>query len=337
MAALTCEETRELFSARLDDALSADERARLDVHLATCAECGREWARFTGTVGMLRAVAPVRAPAGFVDRVLAARPRPWYRRLARGLFTPWPVKLPLEAAAIVLVAGLAILLVQRSPELQHAARAPEPPAGVTLPPSAAPAPGTREPAPVQRPTGRESTPALADESTPPRAEAPAMERRTDSTTKRDRAPVAVPPAAPAEPPRLGEPSRATGAEAPDAGARAEADQERENAAARPSVPAPAPQKSGDLQTLSATGSVLARLRVADRAAAERSAADLVTRAGGQVVSRGEAPDAVVLRLVVPGGRWHEVRRDLEALGVLRLEGDPGGTAGPVRVTLWLEG
>ena len=57
--------------------------------------------------------------------MVAARPRPWYARLARGLLVPWPVKLPLEAAAILMVAGLAIMIVQRSPELQQASRLPE--------------------------------------------------------------------------------------------------------------------------------------------------------------------------------------------------------------------
>ena len=96
--------------------------------LVTCPECRREWQRFAATVGLLRAVEPARAPAGFVDRVLAgARPQPWYRRLARGLLVPWPVKLPLEAAALVMVAGLAVLVFQRSSDLQLATQAPEPP------------------------------------------------------------------------------------------------------------------------------------------------------------------------------------------------------------------
>jgi len=147
MAAVTCQETRELFSARVDDALTPEEQAQLDAHLATCAECAVEWQRFEGTVGLLRATAPARAPVGFVDRVLAARPLPWYRRLAQGVLVPWPVKLPLDAAAIVLIAGLAIMIFQHSPELQQAARAPEAPA-----PTAEPA-RSQAPAPAEPPRG----------------------------------------------------------------------------------------------------------------------------------------------------------------------------------------
>ncbi len=121
---MTCHDAREQFSALVDDALSADERATLDAHLATCADCRRELQRFRDTVALLRAVAPVRAPAGFVDRVLdAARPVSWPRRLVRGLFLPWPVKLPMEAAAIVLVAVGVGLVYRGTPEIQESTTA----------------------------------------------------------------------------------------------------------------------------------------------------------------------------------------------------------------------
>ena len=120
---MTCHDAREQFSALVDDALAPGERAALDAHLTTCADCRRELQRFRDTVALVRAVGPVRAPAGFVDRALeAARPVPWYRRLVRGLFLPWPVKLPIEAAAIVLVAVGVALVYRGAPELRQAAR-----------------------------------------------------------------------------------------------------------------------------------------------------------------------------------------------------------------------
>ncbi len=120
---MNCHEAREQFSALIDEALGADERAALEAHLATCADCRRELQRFRDTVSLMRAAAPARAPAGFVDRVLeAARPRPWPQRLLHGLFLPWPVKLPMEAAALVLVAVGVALVYRGSPELQQSAR-----------------------------------------------------------------------------------------------------------------------------------------------------------------------------------------------------------------------
>lgn len=307
---MTCQEIREWFSARVDDALSAAERARLDAHLATCAECGAEWQRFERAVGLLRATASVRAPAGFVDRVLAARPRPWYRRLARRLFVPWPVKLPLEAAAIVLVAGLAIMVFQRSPELQQAARPARPPVGVTAPTAPAAPPTTRAPEPLPAPTALERERPLADAPAPRKADAPSIDARQDATGARDAAGTAHAPRTAAE-------SGTKRAEGPASSERREAD--RQGALEMQSAPA-----------------LRARLAVEDRAAAERAVGELVTRAGGRVLGRIEEPGALVLALAVPDDRWDDVRRGLAALGTLRLEGERERSAGLLPVTLRLE-
>jgi hypothetical protein len=120
---MTCAEARDLFSALLDQALTPDEHGALDLHLASCAECRTELGRFRSVVSLVRAVEPERAPVGFVDRVLARTHRaPWYRRLARSLVFPLPVKLPLGAAAAVLVGVLVSLLYRASPELDQLAR-----------------------------------------------------------------------------------------------------------------------------------------------------------------------------------------------------------------------
>src|SRR5438876_9786868 len=101
---MTCHDAREWFSALVDGTLGADEAGALDGHLSTCAECRRELQRFRDTVALLRRAGPVRAPAGFVQRVLeAARPAPWPRRLLRGPLVPRPGEPPVAAAALVLV------------------------------------------------------------------------------------------------------------------------------------------------------------------------------------------------------------------------------------------
>ena len=128
---MTCHDAREQLSALIDDALGAAERGAVEEHLATCAECRRELERLRDTVALLRAVEPARAPAGFLDRVLeAARPKPWPRRLFRALLLPWPVKLPIEAAAIVLVA-VGVVYVFRS-TLEPARFYDAPPSGTTM-------------------------------------------------------------------------------------------------------------------------------------------------------------------------------------------------------------
>src|SRR5439155_1763937 len=102
------------------------ERLRADTDPAAHVE------RVELEAALLRAVDPARAPAGFVDRVrAAARRAPWYRRVQRALFVPWPVKLPLEAAAIVLVGVIVVSLFKTTPELEQAARVETPSPAVT--------------------------------------------------------------------------------------------------------------------------------------------------------------------------------------------------------------
>jgi len=154
---MTCHEARELYSALVDDALDAGERGAVEAHVAGCAECRRELERFRRTVALMQGAGPVRAPAGFVDRVLeAAAPTPWYRRLARVLFSPLGVKVPLGAAAMLLVAGIAVYVFQHSPELQQAARHEAPPVPYSAPPAAPvappPAPAAPPAAPVPPPS-----------------------------------------------------------------------------------------------------------------------------------------------------------------------------------------
>ncbi len=170
---MTCHEARELYSALIDDALDAGERRGVEAHVAGCAECRRELERFRRTVALMQGAGPVRAPAGFVDRVLeAAAPTPWYRRLARVLFSPLGVKLPLEAAAMLLVAGIAVYVFQHSAELQQAARheAPLAPSSAPPPVPVAPAPAPAPPPAAPAPPPSVSLPPGAGRVSPPEAQ-----------------------------------------------------------------------------------------------------------------------------------------------------------------------
>jgi anti-sigma factor RsiW len=131
-------------SALLDDALSVPEHQALEAHLAACAECRRELEQLRGTVALLGRLPPVHAPAGFVDRVMgeAYRP-PWPKRLRDALFRPLRVKLPLEAAAVLLVGVSALYVYQRAPEVQQLARQESP-----VPRPASPVAPAQPPAPA---------------------------------------------------------------------------------------------------------------------------------------------------------------------------------------------
>jgi putative zinc finger protein len=171
---MTCHEAREQFTALVDDALRGDERATLDAHLAECAECRSELASFQRAVGLVRAIEPARAPARFVDRVVAAaRPIPWPARLARRVFTP-SRRLPLQAAAIVIVAGLAVLIYRGSVEQQKTATPPsavQPAPPVAAPPAVTTRPGSAPTPPVTTPPAVPPTP--AEKAAAPPGAAPA--------------------------------------------------------------------------------------------------------------------------------------------------------------------
>ena len=198
---MTCHEARDLYSAMLDEALDAGERAAVEAHVAGCAECARELERFRRTVSLVRAAGSVRAPVGFVDRVLAAaRPTPWYRRLARWRFWPLRVKIPLQAAAVVLVSGAAVYVFQHTPELQQAARQEAPVAAPTPTPPVTPVPpalpGNRgAPATMPGPPGAPATAAGVGSVEPAKR---AAERAGPAAPPSPGAKLAQPPAEPGE-------------------------------------------------------------------------------------------------------------------------------------------
>ena len=336
---MTCHESRERLSELLDEVLPAPERAEVDAHLADCPECRRELERLRATVSLLQRVEPARAPAGFVDRVMAAvRPVPWYRRLAAWIFLPLSIKLPAEAAAMALVAILAVYLFQRDPELQRAIR-PEPQG----PPPRVEAPAPRE----EQPASSLATPPLkagkvekgtaverarekfsyaergtADErsatspSSPPAvAEGKLADKKKEADLERlqkeDQAPRSAAPAtssptpAPAAPPQALPESRAKSQDAPER---------------LPRILGPAPPAQANRQASALSFSGL--LAVKDRRAAEQGLAELLVRVGGSEISRRRDAAQSVVEVAVPEARYAEFARGLTALGVWSPEPHP---------------
>jgi hypothetical protein len=310
---MTCDEARARLSALLDQALGPDERGQLEAHVATCVDCRRELGLLKNTVALLHSVNPVHAPAGFADRVLAAaRPAPWYRRLQRALSLPWSVKLPLAAAAALLVGVAVAHLLEMAPELQRAARVESPSPAVTEsqepPATPAGAPGQKakaepEPATRERREGRARD--LADEA-------------TDATQRRDLAKAAPAPAPATAPERKAE--SATGAAAPA--------RESAREGARPDA---ATSRRSALRTTAAD--VSGRLVVTDREAAARGLTELVARTGGAEVARSAGADTMVIELTIPRAAWSEFTRELAALGAWTPDREPPELPAQVRVAL----
>jgi anti-sigma factor RsiW len=69
---MTCSDARRLFTRRLDDRLHGGERSALDEHLAGCAACRTELARWEGAAAALRAHGPTPVPVGLAERAFRA-------------------------------------------------------------------------------------------------------------------------------------------------------------------------------------------------------------------------------------------------------------------------
>ena len=335
---MTCHEARELFSGFVDDEMDARERSALDTHLVGCVDCRRELDRFRRTVSLVQALPPERAPAGFVDRVVTrARPAPWPVRLVRGLFVPW-TKLPLEAAAILLVGGLAVWVYQQTPEQQQSVRLEQ------APPSAeAPAP-VEAPARVETPTGVEE-PARAPapvESFTRRADAPA----TPAAPAAPAAPPAPAPATPApsersrnekkETQQAVADARARGAESQPPRAFQESREVARDALEKRAVES-APAARSAARALSAPGpaDVSGRLTVDDPSSGATALAEIARRVGGRVTASRADGDAHLVDLTVPRERYPDLAIEVARLGRWQAEANAAGLPETVRVRIRL--
>ena len=317
---MTCHDVRELFSALIDEALDASERRTVDAHLATCAECRRELERLRSTVALVHAVEPARTPAGFVDRVLAAaRPTPWYRRLLSALFLPWPVKIPAEAAAIVLVAIGVVYLYRVTPELHQWDRMErmQPPAPTELrrqleaPPPARP----------EKPRPAPSSPTTSE--APPASQRRLAREYMEKEGLKD------------------DSSRDADVQAPRAKNRVEGKLEATpgDTAARGKAHSPeaTPPKAAQASPLGAASfappDVSGRLAVSDRDAALRGLDAVVTRLGAIVDRRLVGSEGPIVELSVTREAYPELVRELARLGRWQPTREPAELPAQIRVVL----
>lgn len=122
---MNCHDATARFSDLRDGLLSGDELAEVERHVTNCPVCRMEWADFREAVEALHGLGSVEPSPGFAARVRAQiEAPPWHHRLARRLFMPWQIKLPLEAAALVLLVIGITVIYQRLPEMRQVVERP---------------------------------------------------------------------------------------------------------------------------------------------------------------------------------------------------------------------
>jgi len=159
---MNCPEAREAFTDLYDGTLSGPPLASLSQHLDGCPACRAEWVAFRRAMHALKDLGDEEPSRDFAARVAERVEAPrWWQRAAATLVFPLRVKLPIHAAALVLLGIAGLWMSQRSPELQQTAvgRAPVATERPSPAPEAAP--------PVIPPASAKEADASARPSTPP--------------------------------------------------------------------------------------------------------------------------------------------------------------------------
>lgn len=118
----TCKDINNLLPAYLEDALSPEEKKRVEKHLHTCSRCRQDVADLTKAVGLLRNLEEVEPPPFFEQRIMAAIREENRKKhsILRKFFFPLHIKIPIQALATVFIAVFAFLVYQKSgPEIKQ--------------------------------------------------------------------------------------------------------------------------------------------------------------------------------------------------------------------------
>ncbi len=109
---MKCRDARILLADYAAGALTGEERATVQAHLDSCAGCREELA-FLKEYGARIATYPaLKAPAGFIASLHGRLHVETRRSVARKLFLPLKIKLPLHAAGILAMSILALIAIR---------------------------------------------------------------------------------------------------------------------------------------------------------------------------------------------------------------------------------
>ncbi len=109
---MKCRDARILLADYAADALTEEERSAVRVHLASCAGCREELAFLKEYGARISSYPALKAPAGFIASLHGRLHGEKRRSLARRLFLPLKVKLPLHAAGILAMSILAFIAIR---------------------------------------------------------------------------------------------------------------------------------------------------------------------------------------------------------------------------------
>ncbi|MBN2298300.1 MAG: zf-HC2 domain-containing protein [Deltaproteobacteria bacterium] len=104
---MNCKDVKENLSAYIDDMLDKQIRTLVDEHLAVCRSCREELASLLFVIEDLKDAGSLKAPENFIESLHERLDAPSYwSRIKEILFVPAQIKIPLEFAAVSIVAVL---------------------------------------------------------------------------------------------------------------------------------------------------------------------------------------------------------------------------------------
>lgn len=175
---MNCQEVQLQLSGYLEKSLDAIRMKSIETHLVSCPFCRAETHGLADCIRQMADLPILEPPAGFAQRVMThareieIEPRRW-----QWLFAAFTSTVPIQAAAVVLVAVLAVLLYQKNPRFEDPSVAGLSAARAPLQAEPKTSRGAENaPIPAAAPTGSQDNPReirIRSESTPqPAARAP---------------------------------------------------------------------------------------------------------------------------------------------------------------------
>ena len=120
---MNCEEVKANLLEYLDKTLDTPTMTRVATHPISCAPCSAEASELADCIHQVAALPALDAPLGFAQRVMAhvheieAKPTLWERWFLP--WSNWSKKIPLQAAALVMVGIVGVVLYQKDDQLRR--------------------------------------------------------------------------------------------------------------------------------------------------------------------------------------------------------------------------
>jgi hypothetical protein len=112
---MECSEVRDRFSSLLEGDLKPPEDERVREHLRSCEGCQKEWEQFNRMMSWLHKAEEEEVPEGFLPEIQKKREERKGKEIRGGTWFLRSAKIPLQAAAMVMIVFLALYLTKMAP------------------------------------------------------------------------------------------------------------------------------------------------------------------------------------------------------------------------------